>query len=83
MLFKDKTAFTSDPITLRYRTVVEAYVTVTGVATVVIEQLEEDGVWRSFPETTFVGPTAQRVDLKRGDCRVKVTSGTATVGLYT
>lgn len=74
MQFKDKTTFTSDAIPLQYQAITEAYITITGPGPVALEQLEEDGIWRSFPETTFYGPTAQVVTLKRGQFRVAVTA---------
>lgn len=74
MQFKDKTAFTSQPIKIDFSPITEVYLTVTGPGPVALEQLEEDGIWRSFPETTFYGPTAQRVSLKRGQFRVAVTA---------
>lgn len=78
MIFADKTEFTSDPIPLQYQFATEAYVTVTGPGPVYIELHEDDGQWRRFPELTLYGPTAQRVDLPRGEFRVVVDAAAAT-----
>lgn len=80
MIFKDKTAFTSGAYDMPTSGQVsaDAYITVTGPGPVYIEQLEEDGVWRSFPESTFSGPTAQLVSIKRGRFRVRIDASAAT-----
>lgn len=78
MIFPDKTDFESDPIHLQYQAVTEAYITVSGPGPVYLELLEDDGEWRRFPELTFEGPTAQRVDLPRGQFRVAVDAAEPT-----
>lgn len=78
MFIQGKTSFTSPPENLQYQFAVEAYVTVTGPGPVYIELHEEDGQWRRFPELTFEGPTAQRVDLPRGEFRVVIDAASAT-----
>lgn len=78
MIFKDKTAFTSDPIRL-VGSVSRFMVYVTGPGPVAIERQGEDGTWRSYPETTYTKATAQVVTLPRGRYRVVITGGPTTV----
>lgn len=78
-IIKNKsTGYTSTAFKITQNAYAEVYVQVTGVCSVAIESLSTDGTWRSFPETTLTGPTAQVVCVPQGDFRVKVLSGTAT-----
>lgn len=76
-IFAEKTAFTSDAIDASSQAVTGAYLTVTGPGPVYIDQLH-NGQYTAFPESTFNGPTAQRVDLRRGPIKVRVAAATAT-----
>lgn len=79
MIFKDQLnfvqapPFTNDRLAFR-----DVFLTITGAGTVSIEFLEEDGVWRSFPETTFTGSGAHIVVVKRGDWRIRIAAASAT-----
>lgn len=79
MIFENKTSFTSEPVENAHEPILELYVTITGPGPVAIEQLEEDGTWRTFPELTFDGPKAVIATVKRGYWRVSVTGGPTTV----
>lgn len=76
MIFQGKSSFTSDPIQNVFLR--DIYFTVTGPAEVKIELLEEDGVWRSFPETTISGTSAVVIAIKAGFFRVVIGEGEAT-----
>lgn len=76
-IFADKTAFTSDPISVPSQAATTAYLTITGPGPVYIDQLH-NGQYTAFPESTFTGPAAQRIDLRRGSIRVRVDAATAT-----
>lgn len=78
MQFKDKTTFTSDPIRVTGDLTVDVFLTVTGPGPVALQMLEEDGVYRAFPETTFSGNTAQVVRVKSGAFKVDIQAATAT-----
>lgn len=79
MLFENQTSFTSDAFINRLEDMTDLYLAVDGPGPVAIEQEGEDGVWRAFPETTFDGPTAQIVTIKRGRWRVVISGGPTTV----
>lgn len=79
MIISEQSSFTSAPISVPYRALNDVYLSVTGPGPVAIEMLEEDGQWRSFPETTFDGPTAQIVTVKQGSFRVVISGGPTTV----
>lgn len=81
MIFPNKTTFTSDAITVaNFQR--DAVLTITGPGPVAVEMLQEDGVWRSFPETTFTGPAAKVLTLPAGSIRIAIAAATATtVGL--
>lgn len=72
------TAVTSDPFYVGAQAVTPAYLTVTGPADAkVYLDVMHNGQLTAFSETTFTGPTAQRVDLRRGECRVRIVAATA------
>lgn len=83
MIYPDKTDFTSDPFAIEMQPRLEVMVTVTGPGPVAIEMLQQDSVWRSFPETTFGGSTAQILTLLRGKYRVVISGGPTTVEVRT
>lgn len=58
MIFKDKTDFTSDPFTVEDNKI---FVTVANKGVVYLEVLEQDEEWRSFPQTTLLGPVSKYV----------------------
>lgn len=79
-IFKDKTAFTSDPYDMPTDggAFAELWVAVTGAGPVYIDVLGKDNVWRAYPETTFTATGANRVSVKRGKFRVRVAAAVAT-----
>lgn len=79
MIYKDKTNFTSPEFAVNMHSSLAFCVSITGPGPVAIEMLQEDGEWRSFPETKFDGPTIQVVDLFRGQYRVAISGGPTTV----
>lgn len=79
MIIKDQSNYTSDPIPFREDGMRKVFVGVTGPGPVALELLCEDNQWRSYPETTFAGPTAKVVTLPSGQWRVKVSGGPTTV----
>lgn len=62
----------------RVSPVAEAYLTVSTTCSVAVEILEIGDVWRSYPELTFVGPTAQYMLLKRTSFRLVVHTSAQT-----
>lgn len=79
MIYPDKTVFTSDPFSIELCPRAEVMVTVFGPGPVAIEVLQDDDVWRQFPELTFKGSTAQILTLFPGEYRVVITGGPTTV----
>lgn len=79
MIFENESSFTSPAYINKFEDLAEVYLAVDGPGPVAIEQEGEDGVWRAFPETTFDGPTAQIVTIKRGRWRVVISGGPTTV----
>lgn len=75
-VIKDKTAFTSEPYVMSSNDPI--WVGVTGAGPVYIEVKGEDGVWRTYPELTFSGTTAQLVTLKKGLVRFRFAASAAT-----
>ena len=78
MIFVNQTSFTSPAFRLDDRLLKEVFVGITGPGPVSIEQLGEDLVWRSYPESTLSGPTAQIVTLRAGSWRVVISAATPT-----
>jgi len=56
MIFKDKTDFTSEAFTVEDNKI---FVTVASKGVVYLEVLEQDEEWRSFPQTTLLGPVSK------------------------
>ncbi|MGY2256441.1 hypothetical protein [Pseudomonas reactans] len=87
MIFMNKTNFTSDPFTSfaveKGRVGRELYLTITGLGPVAVEMLQEDGVWRSFPESTFTGPGAYILEVAPTQVRVVISGGPTTVEVRT
>lgn len=79
-IFKDKTAYTSPEYSMPTSggPFAEMWVAVTGNGPVYIDLKGEDGVWRTFPECTFTGTTAQRIAVRRGRFRVRIAASVAT-----
>ena len=81
MLFKDKTTFTSDPLSFPANGAKfnDLWIGVTGAGPAYIDLLDaEDGTWRTYPELTFSGTTGQLLTLPRGTFRVRVAAASAT-----
>ncbi len=76
MIFVNKTAFQSEEFNIGFDNIVDAHVTITGDGPVSIEQLGEDAVWRTFPETTFTETGAYIVSLRGAKTRINITGGT-------
>lgn len=79
MIYKDQSSFTSPAFTAPGARPSTYCISITGPGPVTIEMLQEDGQWRSFPETTFDGPTIQILELFRGQYRVVISGGPTTV----
>lgn len=76
MIFVNKSAFTSEVFNIGLGAFLDCYLAISGSGTVTIEQLGGDGVWRSYPETTFTGSGAYIVSLRGADTRIKITDST-------
>jgi hypothetical protein len=80
-IYVNQSSFTSPAHDLFDQRLKDVYLTITGPGPVALEQLGEDGVWRSFPSTRFSGDGAHVITCKRGQIRVVITGGPTTVGL--
>lgn len=80
--FLNQAAFTSDPLTLLGPPGGDVFLGITGAGPVALEHQGLDGVWRSWPETTFSGPAAAVVRMPSGSFRVVISgAGPTTVDL--
>lgn len=77
-IYIDKTTFTGPSLDATSQSPDQLYLTITGPGPVAVEQRGEDGVWRSFPQTTFSGTQAQIVTIRRGMYRIVITAAAAT-----
>src|SRR5690606_19888045 len=75
-VIKDKTAFTSEQYVMASSN--PLWVGVTGAGPVYIEVKGTDDVWRTYPELTFSGTTAQLVTVKKGLVRFRFAASAAT-----
>lgn len=60
-------------------TVQEVWVGISGTGSVAIEFQMEDGLYRSFPESTLTAPAAKLVAFRSGQYRFNVTGGPITI----
>lgn len=79
MLIVNQTSFTSDPVPVSVNGLLDLHISITGPGPVAIEQKDEGGTYRSYPETTFTGPAAKVLTIGRGDWRVVISGGPTTV----
>ncbi|HEY6612753.1 MAG TPA: hypothetical protein VIZ86_16690 [Pseudomonas sp.] len=79
-IFVNKTAFESPEFSMPVGGSPHAdmWVGVTGPGPVYIDVLGKDGVWRTYPEFTINGPSAQLLNVKRGRFKVRVAAATPT-----
>lgn len=76
MIYINKSSFTSKPLNIGPAAVVDCHLAITGPGPVTIEQLGEDLVWRSFPETLFLGSGAYVVSLRGAPTRFLIDGET-------
>jgi len=80
MIFKNQTSFTSLDLGPAFDGTLQVHIT--GPGPVAIEFKGEDGIYRSFPESTFEGPKAVLVNVPPVFYRVKITGGPTTVEVF-
>lgn len=77
MIFKNLTNVTTQPINSGYMQ--DLFVGVSGSGTATMEFLGDDAVWRSYPQSVFTAPTAQKVYIRNCQYRFVVAGGPLTI----